>query len=76
MATASTPSGPFTVINEAAALSEGAAGDADLFVDVNGSEAYIVYNGWYNSHTLSVEKLNDSFTDSLGADFNSGPVSP
>lgn len=76
VATSTTPQGPFTVVNEGAALSEGAAGDAEIFVDSNGTDAYIVYNGWYNSHTLSVEKLNADFTDSLGADFNSGPVSP
>jgi len=63
------------LINEAADLSEGAAGDADIFVDENGTDAYIVYNGWYNDHTISVEKLNESFTDSLGSEFNSGPVS-
>ena len=47
-----------------------------MFVDSNGTDAYIVYNGWYNSHTLSVEKLNESFTDSLGKEFNSGYVGP
>ena len=75
VATSDGPEGPFVTVNEAAALSEGAAGDADIFVDENGVDAYIVYNGWYNDHTISVEKLNDSFTDSLGADYNSGPVS-
>ena len=76
MATSPTPNGPFTVVNEAASLSEGAAGDADIFMDTNGTDAYIVYNGWHNDHTLSVEKLNAEFTNSLGKDFNSGPVSP
>lgn len=76
MATSSVPQGPFTLINQAAALSEGAAGDADIFVDESGVDAYIVYNGWYNDHKISVEKLNEEFTDSLGADFNSGYVSP
>jgi len=75
VAVSDTPQGPFSVVNEAATLSEGAAGDADIFVDENGTDAYIVYNGWYNDHTISVEKLNESFTDSLGADFNSGLVS-
>ena len=73
--TSSTPNGPFETVIEAAALSEGAAGDADIFVDDNGTDAYIVYNGWYNDHTLSIEKLNESFTDSLGAQYNSGAVS-
>lgn len=50
VATSDSPTGPFTIKNEAAALSEGAAGDADIFVDENGIDAYIVYNGWYNSH--------------------------
>lgn len=75
VATSDLPEGPFTVVKEAADLSEGAAGDADIFVDENGTDAYIVYNGWYNDHTISVEKLNESFTDSLGADFNSGAIS-
>ncbi len=50
VATSPTPNGPFTLVTEGAALSEGAAGDADIFVDDNGTEAYIVYNGWYNDH--------------------------
>jgi beta-xylosidase len=45
-------------------------------VDENGTDAYIAYNGWFNSHTISIEKLNDTFTDSLGANFNSGLISP
>lgn len=63
------------MISLAATLSQGAAGDADIFVDENGVDAYIAYNGWFNSHTISVEKLNSSFTDSLGAEFNSGLIS-
>lgn len=76
VAISSSPTGPFTVINTAAALSEGAAGDAEIFVDENGVDAYIAYNGWYNDHTISIEKLNSEFTDSLGAEYNSGPISP
>ena len=75
-ATSSSPSGPFEVVNLAADLSEGAAGDAEIFVDENGVDAYIAYNGWYNNHTISVEKLNADFTNSLGAEYNSGPISP
>ena len=75
VATSDVPEGPFVTVNQAASLSEGAAGDADIFVDDNGVDAYIVYNGWYNSHTISVEKLDANFTNSLGADYNSGAVS-
>jgi hypothetical protein len=45
-------------------------------VDENGVDAYIAYNGWYNSHTIGIEKLNDSFTDSLGLAAYSGDISP
>ena len=74
--TSKTPNGPFNVITEQAKLSVEAGGDADIFVDENGVDAYIVYNGWFNSHTLVIEKLTADFRDSLGADYNSGPVSP
>jgi len=74
VATSSSPQGPFTVIKEKASLSQNAPGDADIFVDENGVDAYIAYNGWDNNHTLSIEKLNADWTDSLGPDFNSGPI--
>lgn len=76
VASSDSPKGPFEVVTEAAALSEGSAGDADIFVDASGENAYIAYNGWYNNHKISVEKLNNDFTDSLGAQYNSGYISP
>jgi hypothetical protein len=36
-------------------LSEGSAGDADIFVDETGENAFIAYNGWYNNHKISIE---------------------
>ena len=74
VATSDSPSGPFITVNEHATLSESAPGDADIFVDENGVDAYIAYNGWNNNHTLSVEKLNPDWTDSMGAAYNSGPI--
>ena len=74
VATASTPQGPFKFILEQANLGESAPGDADIFVDENGVDAYIAYNGWNNKHTLLVEKLNEDWTDSLGSTWNSGPI--
>ena len=77
VATADTPEGPFILTpNQRASLSLSAPGDADIMVDENGVDAYAVYNGWNNDHTLIVEKLTADFTDSLGADYTSGPVSP
>lgn len=76
VATSSSPQGPFVTLNEKASLSVNAPGDADILVDENGVDAYIVYNGWDNNHTLVVEKLNADFTDSLGAEYCSGGVAP
>lgn len=75
VATSSKPEGPFFTVSEKANLSENAPGDAEIFVDENGVDAYIAYNGWDNDHVISVEKLNADWTDSLGADYNSGPIS-
>ena len=39
-------------------------------------EAYISYGAWSNEHTQTIERLNDNFTNSLGAVASSGPISP
>ena len=45
VATSTDPQGPFDMTGPAS-LSQTAPGDADVFVDSNGTDAYIVYNGW------------------------------
>ncbi|CAM9121962.1 unnamed protein product, partial [Ectocarpus fasciculatus] len=64
VASSPAPQGPFTVINERAAISQSGAGDFDILVDPNdASRAYIAYDAWGNDHRVIVEELNSDFTD-------------
>ena len=40
------------------------------------SAAYIAYGAWSNGHTITIEQLDATFTDSLGAAASTGPISP
>lgn len=51
VATSNVPEGPFTFLHNST-LPDDAPGDSEIFVDDNGIDAYIVYNSWYNNHTL------------------------
>jgi hypothetical protein len=50
------------------------AGDLTIAVDEATGNAYVAYDAWSNSHTLSVELLDPTFTFSTQE--NSGLLSP
>lgn len=54
VAVSDSPQGPFEFMHKAT-LPQDALGDSEIFVDENGVDAYIIYNGWYNDHTLAVQ---------------------
>ncbi len=82
VASSTSPTGPFTLVRQRASVEHKGGGDMTLMVleaAESGSgrrEAYISYDAWENEHTQVIERLNDQFTDSLGAAASSGPVSP
>ena len=51
-------------------------GDFTIFSSADGKDAYIAYDAWGNSHTISIEKLTPDFRDSLGANASTGKISP
>ncbi len=72
------PSGPFTLVKNGADASVAVSGGGDftLFLDASGKSAYIAYDAWGNSHTITIEKLTPDFQDSLGSNASSGKISP
>ena len=65
--TSSDPEGPFKFVTYANAAVSG-AGDFDILIDDDGEEsAYIIYTGTRTGHTMSLEKLDPTYTQSLAA---------
>eukprot|EP01062_Namystynia_karyoxenos_P029787 TRINITY_DN22323_c0_g1_i1.p1 TRINITY_DN22323_c0_g1~~TRINITY_DN22323_c0_g1_i1.p1 ORF type:complete len:366 (+),score=96.21 TRINITY_DN22323_c0_g1_i1:85-1182(+) len=73
VAVSSSPVGPFKVVGTAEGLRHSGGGDFSLFVDENAT-AYIAYDAWSNSHTVTVERLTPDYRASTGV--TSGAVSP
>jgi hypothetical protein len=74
--TSPNPNGPWTMVQKAVTtLAYADTGDFNLFQDDDGS-AYIIYTSQIsapsNSHVMSVEKLTDDYTATLGKAGNSG----
>lgn len=75
VATSTSPTGPFSVVTEAAATAVSGAGDFSLFVDTDGA-AYLAYDAWGNNHQITIERLTDDYHDTLGAAATTGPLTP
>ncbi|MEM7625215.1 MAG: family 43 glycosylhydrolase [Planctomycetota bacterium] len=73
VATSDTPTGPFTMVNPDAKVAQPEPGDHNLFVDDDGA-GYLIYTSipdqGNGDHGMSVERLDDTFTKSVGE--NSG----
>lgn len=72
VAVAQTPIGPFEVVNQRANVAARGGGDFALFVDGDQGDgekspldAYIAYDAWSNSHTITIERLTPDYRDSL-----------
>ena len=68
----------FRVAREKASEAWSGAGDLTLFVDSADPNrmAYVAYDAWSNGHRMSIERLTDDYTDSVGSSSSSGAVSP
>jgi hypothetical protein len=71
VATSPTPEGPFTVVNHNLQLQYSDNGDEGIFVDDDGT-AYIIYTTLSHGHAMSIERLSENYTWSLGAAASSG----
>ena len=71
VAQAPTPAGPFAIVNHNVALRYQDNGDENLFVDDDGA-GYLIYTTLSAGHAMSIERLSDNFTTSLGAAASSG----
>jgi beta-xylosidase len=80
VATSQTPDGQFTVVNtKVQTLEYGNPGDFALFVDDNDNEkstAYIAYNSFDNLHRIQIEQLTFNYTETLGKEATTGPLTP
>ena len=78
VATAQSPSGPFSVVTEKAAIEISGGGDFNLMVDPNdeNNTAYLAYDAWGNNHAVVVEQLTPDYQDSMGPAASSGKISP
>ena len=78
VATSSSRTGPFRVVREKASVAWSGAGDLTLFVDSADPNrtAYVAYDAWSYGHRISIERLTDDYTDSVGSSSSSGAVSP
>jgi len=63
VATSKTPVGPFVVVNPSAHLQAKGAGDLGILMD--GTDAYVAYDAWSNSHKVKVEKLDQNYYNAL-----------
>lgn len=61
---ASSPRGPFTLVNKAAHTQVAFPGDVALLVDRTGT-AYVAYDAWANDHKIRVEQLDGTWTNAL-----------
>lgn len=71
VATSSSPAGPFVLVNPNVALQFTDNGDEGLFLDDDGT-AYVIYTTLSHGHAMSIERLSENFTTSLGAAASSG----
>ncbi len=78
VATSSSRTGPFRVVREKASVAWSGAGDLTLFADSAdpNRKAYVAYDACSNGHRISIERLTDDYTDSVGSSSSSGLVSP
>jgi len=79
VATSATIDGPFEVLHHADGLGHHGPGDFTLMVvsfAPGDSRAYIAYGAWSTDHTISIEQLDENFTNSLGLKRSSGLLSP
>ena len=80
VATSDTAEGPFTLLHSATGLGHSGPGDFTLMVlpAVSGEDdaAFVAYGAWSTEHTISIERLDDNFTNSLGLGNSSGLISP
>lgn len=77
VAASSSPEGPFVVVNEDVHLPYTGAGDFSIMVDSSNPDlAYLAYDSWETDHSMSVEQLNENFTDTLGLTASSGLLPP
>jgi len=78
VATSPSPTGPFTLVTEKAAIEVSGGGDFTLLIDPNDDNgtAYIAYDAWGNNHALVVEQLTWDYKDSFGSTASSGTISP
>lgn len=63
VAAATSPTGPFAVVNPSAFLQASGAGDLAIMVD--GANAYVAYDAWSNGHRVKVEQLDVRYYDAL-----------
>ena len=66
-----TPTGPFAIVNHDVALRYQDNGDENLFVD-DDATAYLIYTTLSAGHAMSIERLSENYTTSLGASASSG----
>jgi beta-xylosidase len=71
VATSASPTGPFAVVNRDVALRFQDNGDENIFVDDDGT-GYVIYTTLSQGHAMSIERLSENFTTSLGAAASSG----
>jgi hypothetical protein len=78
VATSGSPIGPFRVVREKASVAWSGAGDITLFIDSadQNRTAYVAYDAWSNGHRISIEKLTDDYTDSVGSSSSGGELTP
>jgi hypothetical protein len=72
--TSGSPEGPFTIVSREPNLKYDGAGDLTISVDSLTGSAYVAYDAWSNSHTLSVELLSPDYLSSTQQ--SSGLVGP
>lgn len=71
VATSPSPAGPFVLVNPSVQLQFTDNGDEGLFVD-DDMTAYVIYTTLSHGHAMSIERLSENFTMSLGAAASSG----
>lgn len=80
-ATAASPEGPFILATLRVNSRYASVGDLNLLSDSDGTTAFVIYTGnlapnYTSRFIMSVEQLNDDWTDSLGVAASSGPIDP
>lgn len=74
VARSATLEGPFEFFRFASHLRYSGPGDFTLMEVARNNKAYVAYGAWSNSHSISIEELNENYTDSVNV--SSGIISP